>query len=84
MGIKLNQKVRVVPTGKGSKTKGGQTATEKFGRVIFINKNLIVIGYKKYSESFNLADLISPQQYKLLKWTGVIWMQIEATLMELA
>jgi len=84
MGIKLNQKVRVVPTGKGSKTIGGQTSKEKFGRIIFINKNLIVIRYKRYTEAFNLADLISPQQYKLLKWTGVIWAQIEATLMEMA
>jgi hypothetical protein len=49
-----------------------------------MNNNLIVIRYKRYTEAFNLADLISPQQYKLLKWTGVIWAQIEATLMEMA
>jgi hypothetical protein len=83
MGININQKVRVVPTGKGNKVIGGQTATEKFGRVIFINKNLVVIRYKKYREAFNLADLVSPQQYKLLKWTGDIWTQIEAALMEI-
>ncbi len=83
MEIKLNQKVRVVPTGKGSKTIGGQTSREKVGRIIFISKNLIVIGYKKYAEAFNLADLISPQQYKILKWTGIIWAQIEATLIEM-
>ncbi|WP_297429798.1 hypothetical protein [Clostridium sp.] len=69
MGLKLGQKVMVVPE-HGRHKEGKQ----KYGRIHSISKFNIVVDYKGYKESFNLADLITgPQNYKFKIWTGSTW-----------
>ena len=49
----------------------------KYGRICEITKHNIVLDYKQYKESFNLADILSPGEYKLIVWTGLAWEQMK-------
>ncbi len=74
MSIKLNQKIRAMPRSK--RCVGHQPTKERFGRVIFVNNNLFVVKFKNYKESFNTADIVSPNRYMLKTWTGKEWASI--------
>lgn len=72
MILKKGQKVMVV-----QKPGRHKTQKTKYGRISEITKHNIVLDYKQYKESFNLSDILSPGEYKLIAWTGLAWEQIK-------
>jgi hypothetical protein len=51
---------------------------QKYGRIHAITKFNIIVAYKNYKESFNLADIVTnPKYYKIKVWTGVSWEKVK-------
>ena len=76
MKLTIGQKVKKIPIKTKEK---GTDRVVKIGTVAFITKHCLTIEYEdKTKESFNIADIISPQTFVLKVRKGKEWERIVA------
>lgn len=78
MGLQVGQKARMVVTGKKNRCRDG-FKRERYGTVKQITERVITIKTKKYNMSFNVNDVVSPNEYYLFLWSGYKWEMLQVS-----